>query len=134
MIIFAPKHEKRNLQPNHICHWLRWILCCSVWRFGSDYLPRFFIGKKCFHLLRMALKDGFVPKFLQRRTFDMFMFGYVDGIHTELPSVSIKKAVAMFRKRYNLSVDDFNEDSACREYQRIKEEIKQYDKERMAAV
>lgn len=81
----------------------------------------------------MALKEGFIHKFLQRRAFDSFMFGYVDGIHTEFPSVSIRKAIAMFSKRYDLDPDDFNEESALRTYQRMKAEIKEFDRERKSA-
>lgn len=81
----------------------------------------------------MALKEGFIPKFLQRRAFDSFMFGYVDGIHTEFPSVSIRKAIAMFRKRYDLEPDDFNEESAYTTYNRMKAEIKEFDRERKSA-
>jgi len=78
----------------------------------------------------MALKEGLVSKFLQRRAIDSWMFGYVDGIHTEFPSVSIRKAISMFRKRYDLEPDDFNEESAYSTYQRMKAEIKEFDSER----
>lgn len=81
----------------------------------------------------MALGEGFVQKFLQRRAFDIFMFGYVDGIHTEFPSVSIRKAITMFRMRYELEPDDFNEESAYSTYNRMKAEIKEFDRERKSA-
>lgn len=76
----------------------------------------------------MALNKGFIPKFLQRRSFDLFMFGYVDAIHTELPTVSIRKAIEMFRKRYDLDLDVFNEESAFTTYNRMKGEIREYDR------
>lgn len=80
----------------------------------------------------MSLKTGFISKFLQRRAFDSFMFGYVDAIHTEFPGVSIRKAIEMFRKRYELEVDDFNEDNAYTTYNRMKAEIKEFDRDRKA--
>lgn len=82
----------------------------------------------------MALSEGFIPKFLQRRAFDTFMFGYVDAIHSEFASVSVKTAISMFRKRYELEPDDFNEESAHKTYQRMKAEIKEFDRERKPRV
>ena len=80
----------------------------------------------------MALKGGVISKFLERRAIDSFMFGYVDAIHTEFPGVSIRKAITMFRNRYDLEVDEFNEESAYTTYNRMKAEIKEFDRERRA--
>jgi hypothetical protein len=85
---------------------------------------------KRLHCLPMALKEGFIPKFTNRRTFDLMMFGWVDCIHTQFSSVSIKKAVEMFRVHYGLEVEEFNEDAACVTYNRMKAELRDYDRER----
>lgn len=73
----------------------------------------------------MALSNGLVPKFILRRTIDMWMFGYVDAIHTEFPSVAVKKAISMFASRYELTVDEFNQEAAFTTYYRMKEELKE---------
>lgn len=78
----------------------------------------------------MALTEGLVPKFIQRRTIDMWMFGFVDAIHTEFPSVGVKKAISMFASRYELTVDEFNEESAFQTYYRMKEELKTFNSAR----
>lgn len=78
----------------------------------------------------MALKKGYLPKFIQRRTFDVAMFFYVDAIHNEFPNVSIHKAIKMFASRYELTVDDFSEESAYQTYQRMNSEMREHERER----
>lgn len=76
----------------------------------------------------MSLDKTLVPKFLKRNAFDLLMFGYVDGIHTEFPSVSIKKAIEMFRSRYNLTLEEFNDEGAYATYHRMKAEFKDFSR------
>ncbi len=78
----------------------------------------------------MALAGGMIPKFIQRRAIDLWMFGYVDAIHTEFPSVGIRKAISMFASRYELTVDEFNEESAYSTYCRMKSELKNLNRAR----
>lgn len=52
------------------------------------------------------------------------MYGYVDAIHSEFPTVSIRKAIEMFRKHYQLEPDDFNEEAAYVTFQRMNAELR----------
>lgn len=131
LLIFVTNYEENNPQSYHVRHWLFRLL--SSCYFGNRWRILFVVFTAKTLRASMALGEGFVQKFLQRRAFDIFMFGYVDGIHTEFPSVSIRKAITMFRKRYELEPDDFNEESAYSTYNRMKAEIKEFDRERKSA-
>lgn len=72
----------------------------------------------------MTLVKGTIPKFLQRRNYDVLMFGYVDAIHSNFPSITIHKALEMFAERYGLSHEEFNIESAKTEFQRMNEEMR----------
>lgn len=78
----------------------------------------------------MTLVKGILPKFLQRRNYDVLMFGYVDAIHSNFPTITIHKALEMFAERYNLSHEEFNIDSAKMVFQRMNQEMRTNGSER----
>lgn len=69
-----------------------------------------------------------LPKFIQRRAFDLLLFGYVKGIITSLPSVTIKDAVLSFMKTFDLSEDDYNVTTGMATYTRMSHELRDHDR------
>jgi hypothetical protein len=56
---------------------------------------------------------------------DMAMFGYVLGMRTSLPSVSIDRCIISFMQEFNLSEDDYPKDSANCQFYRFYEMMRE---------
>ena len=59
-----------------------------------------------------------IPKALREQTLDAWMFAFVLGIRTSLPSVTIERAIEVFMKTFNLSEDVYPLDNAKVTYNR----------------
>lgn len=57
-----------------------------------------------------------INSFYKKRAIDLLMYGFVQGFVTALPNVSIKQAVCVFLKVYNLSEDDYPYETAVKNY------------------
>lgn len=60
-----------------------------------------------------------INAFYKKRALDLLMYGFADGFKTALPNVSIKQAVCVFLKKYNLSEDDYPYETAVKNYSNI---------------
>jgi hypothetical protein len=66
-----------------------------------------------------------MPKLYKRQALDLMMFGFVNGMQSALPSMSLKNCLVYFQKRHNLSEDDYNLDSARITYYRMQKDFKE---------
>jgi hypothetical protein len=57
------------------------------------------------------------------------MFGYVLGVTSALPSVTIKKAIELFMEDFNISEDDYSYDSARARFYEYYEQYREFRKE-----
>lgn len=69
-----------------------------------------------------------LSKFIQRRAFDLLLFGYVKGIVTSLPSVTIKDAVLSFMKTFDITEDEYNVTTGMATYTRMSHEIRNHER------
>lgn len=60
-----------------------------------------------------------IPRFYKWQTFDHICFGYVQGIRTALPTMSVSKAVREFLTRFNIDEDTYCFETAKTAYYRI---------------
>jgi hypothetical protein len=69
-----------------------------------------------------------IPKFLRRKTMDMFMYGYVCGVIDHMPAVPIRRAIESFLVKHNISEDDFSLDSAVQVYYKMRDDFQEFIK------
>ncbi len=81
----------------------------------------------------MGAPKSLITKFVTRQTFDVLMFGYVRAICTYFPTIGQRKAIAMFAKDHNLSIDEYNQESALITYQRMNNELREHNKRENAS-
>lgn len=62
----------------------------------------------------MGKKNVFVdvPSLYKKQALDLIMYGYVHGIQTAMPSVSVREAVKIFIENNDFNDDDFSWESA----------------------
>lgn len=65
-----------------------------------------------------------IPKLYKRQSLDLLMFGFVMGMQTALPSLSLRDCIVMFKKCHNLSEDDLPYSGARVSYYRMLKEFK----------
>lgn len=68
--------------------------------------------------------EKLVPRMYRRSALNLLMFGYINGVRSTLHTVTVKEAVLMFMRDFQLDSDDFNEDSASVIYYRMYKENK----------
>jgi hypothetical protein len=59
-----------------------------------------------------------VPRLYKVQALDNIMFGYVLGMKTALPSLSIERCVDSFMQEFDLSEDEYSRDSALCQFYR----------------
>lgn len=69
-----------------------------------------------------------IPKALRQQTLDNWMFAFVLGVRTALPSVTISNAVSIFMQKFNLTEDEYPLDSAVVIYNRCMNNWHDYEK------
>lgn len=68
-------------------------------------------------------------KFLSKEAHKHILFGYVNAVRHNLPTVSVDKAILNFMKYHNLNDDNFNRDSARVTYNNMVKEYINFQKE-----
>lgn len=76
----------------------------------------------------MTLIKGSLPKFIERRTYDTLMFGYVTAVHDNFPTVTLRSALEKFAERFELGPDEFNLESARQAYERMRKELREHER------
>lgn len=61
-----------------------------------------------------------IEKFYWLSTVDSCMFGWVEGIKSVFPNLTLEQAIEGFKEHWNLSEDDYSLDSAKATYAKIK--------------
>jgi len=69
-----------------------------------------------------------IPKALRAQTLDNWMFAFVTGIRTALPSVGIVNAIGIFMKKFNINEDEYPIDSATVTYNKCLNNWIEYEK------
>lgn len=64
-----------------------------------------------------------IPKFCHRRTLDVLMFGYVEGVRSVFPTVSVNDALVLFQGHYRLTEEDYSISTARVTYYRMIKEV-----------
>lgn len=64
-----------------------------------------------------------IPKFYRWQTFDHICFGYVVGLRTALPTMSITEAITQFLEDFGLCEDEYCFESARAAYYRIRDSL-----------
>ena len=70
----------------------------------------------------MGKKNVFidVPSLYRKQALDLIMYGFVHGIQTAMPSVSVKEAIMIFADKNNLDEDDFSWESEQTAFYRMR--------------
>lgn len=63
-----------------------------------------------------------LKKFYKRNTADTLMFGYVNALLFNFPTVTVEKAILNFMKHHNLNDDIINTDTVRTTYYRMQKE------------
>lgn len=63
-----------------------------------------------------------VPKLYRRKAVDLFMFGFVEGMKSALPSLTIQECLIQFQRRTRLSDNQYPLESARTVYNRMQKE------------
>ena len=64
-----------------------------------------------------------VPKIYRHNFIDTSMFAFVLGVTSALPSVSVDKAIQLFKHEYDLSEDTYSSDSARIKFSQMKDQF-----------
>jgi len=72
-------------------------------------------------------------KFLTKESYKYVMFGYLNALRYNLPTITIDKSIRNFMKYHGLDDDTFNSDSARVTYYRMLKEYTEMQKEQNKA-
>lgn len=64
-----------------------------------------------------------VHKFYKKNAIDTLMFGYINGILFNLPTVTLEKALLNFQKHHSLTEETFNIEANKVTYYRMRDEF-----------
>jgi hypothetical protein len=65
-----------------------------------------------------------LPKIYKRQAVDLLMFGFVNGVLSALPMVTIKDAIFLFMQKHKITEDHYDYGSARSRYYRMLNESK----------
>lgn len=66
-----------------------------------------------------------IPKIYKRNTTDLLLFGYVSGIKTAMPSMTVRDCIKLFQDEFNLTEDDYPLETARFYYYSMLKEFKE---------
>jgi stringent starvation protein B len=71
---------------------------------------------------KMIEGDNELSKFCRRRSWDLVMFGFVQGIRRGLPGVPVETALAVFAREYGIA--NMNMDNQGKVYRRMQSDLR----------
>lgn len=66
--------------------------------------------------------EKIVNKLYRMKIFDIYFYGYVEGIIKSFPSIQVKQAVRLFLDGHGFEEDDFSFDTAIQTYHKVRDE------------
>ena len=71
--------------------------------------------------------ESLIPALYRRTALNQMMFAFVLGVRNTLHTITVKDAVLMFMKEFNLTEELFSVDSALVTYNRMLKELQQIE-------
>jgi hypothetical protein len=63
-----------------------------------------------------------VPKLYRRNALDLMMFGFIEGVKTAMPTLTIQQCIILFNKKINTPNEDYSIEVDRNKYNRMKNE------------
>jgi hypothetical protein len=63
-----------------------------------------------------------VPKLYKRNALDLMMFGFIEGVKTAMPTLTIQQCIILFNKKINTPNEDYSIEVDRNKYNRMKNE------------
>jgi hypothetical protein len=65
-----------------------------------------------------------LPRLYKRQAIDLLMFGFVTGMRSALPMVTLDDSLSYFMQKHNLSEEEYSYSGARSTYYRMEKEFK----------
>jgi hypothetical protein len=63
-----------------------------------------------------------IPKLYRRKAFDLLMFGFIEGMKSAMPTLTIQECIVMFNKKIDTRNEDYSIEVNRTTYNRMKKE------------